>query len=180
MRQKRNKYQANINPKKVSERLNELIKRTGLKQYQFAEKCDITAAALSTYLNKERIPESAILARIADFTHTSMEWLLTGKTVNEQIMEKGEEFNDQVLKDMADEIEIWREKALEAENLLRSTQEVMTVMESGGDYGNADPEKINPDEVSLLSNYRMLSEGRRDKLIEYAEDQINVGKKTKK
>ncbi|MBN1572056.1 MAG: helix-turn-helix domain-containing protein [Deltaproteobacteria bacterium] len=179
MRQRKNKYLTNINPKKVSERLNELIKKTGLKQYQFAEKCNITAAALSTYLNKERIPESAILARIADFTNTSMEWLLTGKTVNEQIMEKGDEFHNQVLKDMADEIEIWREKALEAENLLRSTQEVMSVMESGGDYKDADPEKINPDEVSLLSNFRLLSEKNQEKVLEYTEDQIRVEKSKK-
>lgn len=176
---RRSRSHANINSKEVSERLHQIIKKSGLKQYQFAEKCKITAAALSTYLNKERVPESAILSRIADYSNTSMEWILTGKTVNEQIMEKGSEFREQVLKDMADEIEIWREKALEAENLLRSTQEVMSVMESGGDYSSADPNKINPDEVSLLSNFRLLSDSGQEKVIEYVEDQIRVEKSKK-
>jgi transcriptional regulator with XRE-family HTH domain len=179
MKERRRKSRMNISPKDVSDRLQLLIKKTGLKQYQFAEKCHITAAALSTYLNKDRIPESAILARIADFANTSMEWILTGKTVNDQIMEKGEEFKEQLLKDMADEIEIWREKALEAENLLRSTQEVMSVMESGGDYNSADPTKINRDEVTLLSNFRLLSPKGQEKVLQYLEDQLRLEKLSK-
>jgi transcriptional regulator with XRE-family HTH domain len=179
MKERRRKSRANISPKEVSNRLQFLIKKTGLKQYQFAEKCHITAAALSTYLNKDRIPESAILARIADFANTSMEWILTGKTINEQLMEKGEEFKEQLLKDMADEIEIWREKALEAENLLRSTQEVMSVMESGGDYRNADPTKINRDEVTILSNFRLLSPKGQEKVLQYLEDQLKLEKLSK-
>jgi len=176
MRERRSRTNSKIKPKEVSERLQELIKQSGLKQYQFAEKCQITAAALSTYLNKDRIPESAILARISDFSNTSMEWILTGKTVNEQLMEKGDEFQDQVLKDMAEDVQMWREKALEAENLLRSTQEVMNVMESGGDYSEADPTKINPDEITVLSNFRLLSEKRQQKVLEYLADQLKVEK----
>jgi len=176
MKVRRSRIKTSIKPREVSERLKQLIKKSGLKQYQFAEKCDITAAALSTYLNKERIPESAILARIADFTNTSIEWVLSGKTVNEQLMEKGDEFQDQVLKDMANEIDIWREKALEAGNLLRSTQEVMNVMESGGDYKNADPSKINKDEISLLSNFRMLTEKGQQKALTYVSDQLQLEK----
>jgi transcriptional regulator with XRE-family HTH domain len=179
MKERKRKSRMNINPKDVSERLQFLIKKSGLKQYQFAEKCHITAAALSTYLNKDRIPESAILARIADFSNTSMEWILGGKSINDQLMEKGEEFKEQVMKDMADEIEIWREKAIEAENLLRSTQEVMSVMESGGDYKNADPSKINRDEVTLLSNFRLLSSKVQEKVLQYLEDQLQLIKLSK-
>ncbi len=174
MKVRRSRLRSNIKPKEVSKRLQDLIKKSGMKQYQFAEKCHITAAALSTYLNKERIPESAILARIADFSNTSMEWILSGKTVNEQIMEKGEEFKEQVMKDMANEIEIWREKALEAETQLRSTQELMSVREEG----DFDKKKVNPDEIAILSNFRLLTENGQQKALEYVNDQLRL-KKTK-
>lgn len=172
MKVRRSRIKSNIKPKEVSKRLQELIKNSGLKQYQFAEKCYITAAALSTYLNKERIPESAILARISDFSNTSMEWILLGKTVNEQIMEKGEEFKEQVMKDMANEIEIWREKALEAETQLRSTQELMSVKEEG----EFDKKKVNPDEIAILSNFRLLPENGQEKALEYVNDQLKLKK----
>ena len=172
MKVRRSRVKSNIKPKEVSKRLQDLIKKSGMKQYQFAEKCHITAAALSTYLNKERIPESAILARIADFSNTSMEWILFGKTVNEQIMEKGEEFKEQVMKDMANEIEIWREKALEAETQLRSTQELMSVSEEG----EFDKKKVNPDEIEILSNFRLLPENGQKKALEYVNDQLKLKK----
>jgi transcriptional regulator with XRE-family HTH domain len=172
MKVRRSRVKSNIKPKEVSKRLQDLIKKSGMKQYQFAEKCHITAAALSTYLNKDRIPESAILARIADFSNTSMEWILSGKTVNEQIMEKGEEFKEQVMKDMANEIEIWREKALEAETQLRSTQELMSVREDG----DFDKKRINPDEIEILSNFRLLSENSQQKALEYVNDQLRLKK----
>lgn len=172
MKVRRSRVKSNIKPKEVSKRLQDLIKKSGMKQYQFADKCHITAAALSTYLNKDRIPESAILARIADFSNTSMEWILSGKTVNEQIMEKGEEFKEQVMKDMANEIEIWREKALEAETQLRSTQELMSVREEG----DFDKKKVNPDEIEILSNFRLLSENSQQKVLEYVNDQLRLKK----
>lgn len=172
MKVRRSRVKSNIKPKEVSKRLQDLIKKSGMKQYQFAEKCHITAAALSTYLNKDRIPESAILARIADFSNTSMEWILSGKTVNEQIMEKGEEFKEQVMKDMANEIEIWREKALEAETQLRSTQELMSVREEG----DFDKKRVNPDEIEILSNFRLLSENSQQKVLEYVNDQLKLKK----
>jgi transcriptional regulator with XRE-family HTH domain len=174
MKVRRSRIRSSIKPKDVSARLQELIRKSGLKQYQFAEKCQITAAALSTYLNKERVPESAILARIADFSNTSMEWILTGKSVNEQIMEKGDEFKEQVMKDMASEIEIWRERALEAETQLRSTQELMSVKEDG----SFDKSTINPDEITILSNFRLLTENGQGKVLEYVHDQLKL-KKTK-
>ena len=172
MKVRRSRVKSNIKPKEGSKRLQDLIKKSGMKQYQFAEKCHITAAALSTYLNKDRIPESAILARIADFSNTSMEWILSGKTVNEQIMEKGEEFKEQVMKDMANEIEIWREKALEAETQLRSTQELMSVREEG----DFDKKRVNPDEIEILSNFRLLSENSQQKVLEYVNDQLKLKK----
>jgi hypothetical protein len=55
----------------------------------------------------------------------------------------------------------------------------MTVMESGGDYKNADPSKINRDEVVLLSNFRLLAAKVQEKVLEYLADQLQLQKLSK-
>jgi len=175
LRTKRSRlFQKNIDVKEFSKRLETLIKKSGLKQYQFADKCKITAAALSTYLNKERIPESEILQLIAEFGNTSMEWLLTGKSISDPVMENEDKFNNQVLKDMAQEIRTWRNKANEVETRLKATQEILEVMKSGGDYRSANPKKINKTETDLILNFQSLSEEGQRKALEYLSDQVMV------
>ena len=175
MRTKRSRlFQKNIDIKEFSKRLATLIKKSGLKQYQFAEKCKITAAALSTYLNKERIPESEILLIIAQFGNTSMEWLLTGKSISDPVMENEKKFDNQVLKDMAQEIKTWRNKANEVETRLKTTQEISEVMKSGGDYSSANPKKISKTEIDLILDFQDLSEEGKRKVLEYINDQVMV------
>jgi transcriptional regulator with XRE-family HTH domain len=170
--------QKSIKPKEVSERLEAIVKKSGLKQYQFADKCKITAAALSTYLNKDRIPESEILSGIARFGKTSMEWILTGKTVSESVMENEHEFNEDILKHMAHEIKMWRNRANEVETILRTTQEISQIMESGGNYKNADPKIMRDEETTLVLGFQDLPEDGQKKVMEYLSDQVQIEKES--
>lgn len=62
----------------VSDRVRELITRSGLTQREFAERIGLDNSKLSKSLGGARRFSSLDLARIAEFSSASVDWLLTG------------------------------------------------------------------------------------------------------
>jgi len=59
-------------------RLNSLRKPKE-KKYEFADRCGIHPATLSSYLRGDKLPQTAELIKIADACGVSMEWLIRGE-----------------------------------------------------------------------------------------------------
>jgi transcriptional regulator with XRE-family HTH domain len=66
-----------IDQKKVSQRIMEIMQNRSLNQKQLADQLGITQPAVSQYL-KQRIPPVRILFGISQLSGKNMEWLLTG------------------------------------------------------------------------------------------------------
>jgi SOS-response transcriptional repressor LexA len=64
--------------KEVGKRLAMLMKNMKLKNYQFAEKYEISGASLSRYKAGERYPDPELLLRMSE-NGINVNWLLTGK-----------------------------------------------------------------------------------------------------
>lgn len=64
--------------KAVGQRIRQL--RGDLTQAEFAERIGITQAMIWNYENGMQMPKANALFRIAQYSGTSIEWLLTGKT----------------------------------------------------------------------------------------------------
>ena len=62
-----------------SVRLEELLKARRMTQKELAEKAEVTEAAMSHYIKGDRVPRSAVMARIADALGTSTDYLMFGK-----------------------------------------------------------------------------------------------------
>jgi len=62
-----------------SEHLRSLLKEHHLSQVQLAASLGISKYSLNNYVNGQRLPEASILFAIAQYFHTSIDWLLTGK-----------------------------------------------------------------------------------------------------
>lgn len=62
-----------------SARLDSLMKTSGLKQKEIAEKSGVAASALINYKNGRNLPSAVELYKLAKFFGCSMEWLLTGE-----------------------------------------------------------------------------------------------------
>lgn len=65
----------------LSEKLEVLIKRNGYKKTGFADDAGITYRALANYLNGSRRPRGAILQKMAQLLHTSVEELSDGADI---------------------------------------------------------------------------------------------------
>ena len=68
-----------IDQKKVSERIVEIMHKLSLNQKQLADLLGITQPAVSKYLN-QRIPPAHILFGISQISGKNMEWFLTGES----------------------------------------------------------------------------------------------------
>jgi len=66
-----------VDQKKVSERINLIMRDLSLTQKQLAEKLGITQPAVSMYLSN-RIPPAPILLKLATLSGKTMEWILAG------------------------------------------------------------------------------------------------------
>ena len=63
-------------------RLEEMLKTRQMTQKALAEKAEVTEAAISHYIKGDRIPRSAVLARIAMALGTTSEYLMEGLPQN--------------------------------------------------------------------------------------------------
>ena len=63
----------------LSERIKQAIDKSGKSQRQIARDAGITAATISRYISGERMPNAAIILKLAKACGASIEWLLTGE-----------------------------------------------------------------------------------------------------
>ena len=66
------------------ERLNEILKEKGLSQRELSEKCGITEATISRYINNQRIPKMDIFKKIADTLNVDVSVLLSNNISNDK------------------------------------------------------------------------------------------------
>ena len=63
----------------LSERIKQAIDKSGKSQRQIARDAGTTAATISRYISGERMPNAAIILKLAKACGASIEWLLTGE-----------------------------------------------------------------------------------------------------
>ena len=77
-------------------------KQTNLTQMQLAEKLNITDRAISKWENGKAMPDTSIMLELCDILGISVNELLNGEEIN---MENNNQKNEQLLLDMAKELE---------------------------------------------------------------------------
>jgi transcriptional regulator with XRE-family HTH domain len=65
---------------KLAERIEELRKHQNLTQVEFAKKIKVSRSQINRYLNHGVEPPADILRNIANVLHTSVDYLLNGKS----------------------------------------------------------------------------------------------------
>lgn len=69
---------------RFNERIAELLKTKNMTQRDLARMAEVTDAAMSHYIKGDRVPRSAVMARIADALGTSTDYLMFGKESNSE------------------------------------------------------------------------------------------------
>ena len=87
---------------KIGKFIAECRKKAGLTQMQLAEKLNITDRAVSKWETGNAMPDSSIMLELCDILKISVNELLSGEKIN---MENNNEKNEQLLLDMAKELE---------------------------------------------------------------------------
>ena len=87
---------------KIGKFIAECRKHKKLTQMQLAEKLNITDKAISKWENGKAMPDSAIMLELCDILCISVNELLNGEKIS---MEKNNQKNEQLLLDMAKELE---------------------------------------------------------------------------
>lgn len=87
---------------KIGRFIADCRKETGLTQVQLAEKLNITDKAVSKWERGLTMPDSSIMLELCDILCISVNELLNGEKIN---MENNNKKNEQILLDMAKEIE---------------------------------------------------------------------------
>jgi len=67
----------------VGVRIISRLKELDLKQAELCKETGLSTTAMSAYCTGKRVPDTDSLYRIAKALKTSMEWILTGNTTNE-------------------------------------------------------------------------------------------------
>ena len=91
-----------MNQIKIGKFIAERRKNAGLTQMQLAEKLNITDRAISKWETGNAMPDSSIMLELCDILGISVNELLSGEKIN---MENNNEKNEQLLIDMAKELE---------------------------------------------------------------------------
>ena len=91
-----------MNQIKIGKFIAERRKNAGLTQMQLAEKLNITDRAVSKWETGNAMPDSSIMLELCDILGISVNELLSGGKIN---MENNNEKNEQLLIDMAKELE---------------------------------------------------------------------------
>ena len=97
---------------KIGRFIADCRKEKGLTQVQLAEKLNITDKAVSKWERGLTMPDSSIMLELCDILCISVNELLNGEKIN---MENNNKKNEQILLDMAKELEkknktIWSSK----------------------------------------------------------------------
>ena len=82
-----------LNAIEIGNRIKEKQKEKNFKQKDIIEKTGISKAAISNYISGTRVPDTESALKLSLVLETSIEWLLTGKTTNENFSEDEKEIN---------------------------------------------------------------------------------------
>jgi len=91
-----------MNQIKIGKFIAECRKKANLTQMQLAEKLNITDRAVSKWETGKTMPDTSIMLELCDILGISVNELLSGERIN---MENNNEKNEQLLLDMAKDIE---------------------------------------------------------------------------
>ncbi len=91
-----------MNQLKIGKFIAEQRKQQNLTQMQLAEKLGITDRAVSKWENGKALPDASLMLQLCDILHITVNDLLSGEKMN---MENNNQKNEQLLLDMAKEIE---------------------------------------------------------------------------
>ena len=91
-----------MNQEKIGRFISERRKEKGLTQMQLAEKLNITDRAVSKWETGKAMPDSSIMLSLCDILGISVNELLNGEEIS---MESNNQKNEQLLLDMAKELE---------------------------------------------------------------------------
>ena len=91
-----------MNQIKIGKFITECRKKENLTQMQLAERLGITDRAVSKWECGKAMPDTSIMLDLCDILRISVNELLSGEKIN---MENNEQKNEQILLDMAKEIE---------------------------------------------------------------------------
>lgn len=72
-----------LNPEEIGIRIKKRQYELKLKQKDIIEITNISKAAMSNYVNGNRIPDTETIYKLSQALKTSIEWILTGKSINE-------------------------------------------------------------------------------------------------
>ena len=97
-----------MNQIKIGKFIAECRKRVNLTQMQLAEKLGITDKAVSKWERGIAMPDTSIMLKLCEILCISVNELLSGEKNN---MEKNDQKNEQILLDMAKELE-WKNKMI--------------------------------------------------------------------
>ena len=87
---------------KIGKFISECRRAQGLTQIQLAEKLNITDRAVSKWETGKSMPDSSIMLELCDILSISVNELLNGEKIS---MENNNDKNEQLLLDMAKELE---------------------------------------------------------------------------
>lgn len=67
----------------IGNRIKEKQEEHHYKQKEIVEKTGISKSAISNYISGNRVPDTETILKLSYILETSVEWLLTGKSTNE-------------------------------------------------------------------------------------------------
>ena len=67
----------------IGNRIKEKQEEHHYKQKEIVEKTGISKSAISNYISGNRVPDTETILKLSYVLNTSIEWLLTGKSTNE-------------------------------------------------------------------------------------------------
>ncbi len=71
----------------MGERIQRLMKECGYSQTNLASLVGVTGAAMSRYINNDRMPKAEVVANLATALNTTSDYLINGKTPEEDFDE---------------------------------------------------------------------------------------------
>jgi len=72
-----------LNAIEIGNRIQDRQKKLGLKQKDIIKMSGVSKAAISNYVNGNRIPDTEAVLKISIALKTTVEWILIGKSTNE-------------------------------------------------------------------------------------------------
>lgn len=99
----------------IGKRIKEKQLEHKYKQKEIIEKTGISKAAISNYINGSRVPDTESILKLSITLETSIEWLLTGKSINENFSTEEEKVIIEAYKKADPGIQLATRKLLDVE-----------------------------------------------------------------